>query len=322
MRLFLDTNVWSYVADWGAGSDLASAARRSKAEIVVSPAVADEAMALPDEQARKRVLALVTDPQWKRLMPESFSESVEVKKEVLRLRPEWQVVTPKLTEVNRLRYDWVRRRGGFWNRARAGVAPKVTDESLRADREFALAKEESYRIRQRLIGTRSAGDTHLQHVAGLPDAGTPGWSGEPVHYWRVPSLYFFRSELLIYASPVREWIDTEVDVAAMMFDPASMNRLWLHEMDPRNVPRQWLRGAFEFLQAWHKVTDGTPGDSRLATHLVEVDQFVSADKNFIRFADRCRDEAPFSLAHARRVSGGRDGVDQLLALVASPRADL
>ncbi|WP_404303077.1 hypothetical protein [Alicycliphilus denitrificans] len=322
MRLFLDTNVWSYVADWGAGSDLASAARRSKAEIVVSPAVADEAMALPDEQARKRVLALVTDPQWKRLMPESFSESVEVKKEVLRLRPEWQVVTPKLTEVNRLRYDWVRRRGGFWNRARAGVAPKVTDESLRADCEFALAKAESYRIRQRLIGTRSAGDTHLQHVAGLPDAGTPGWSGEPVHYWRVPSLYFFRSELLIYASPVREWIDTEVDVAAMMFDPASMNRLWLHEMDPRNVPRQWLRGAFEFLQAWHKVTDGTPGDSRLATHLVEVDQFVSADKNFIRCADRCRDEAPFSIAHARRVSGGRDGVDQLLALVASPRADL
>jgi hypothetical protein len=318
MRLFLDTNVWSYVADCGAGSDLASAAMRSKAEIVVSPAVVDEATALPNEGARKRVLALVTDPQWKRLMPESFSESVEVKQEILRLRPAWKVASPKLAEVNRLRYDWVRRSGGFWHRAREGVAPKKTDESLRADREFEIAKGESYQIRQRLVGARPAADTHLQHVAGLPDAGTPGWSGDPVHYWRVPSLYFFRSELLIYASPVREWIDAEVDVGAMMSDAASMNRLWLHEMDPHNVPRQWLRGAFEFLQAWHKVTDGTPGDSRLATHLAEVDQFVSADKNFVRFAERCRDEAPFRLAQARCVSGGRDGVDQLLALVVAP----
>jgi hypothetical protein len=316
MRLFLDTNVWSYVADCGAGSDLASAARGSKVEIVVSPAVVDEAIALPNETARKRVLALVADPRWKRLMPESYSESIEVKQEILRLRPTWKVVSPKLTEVNRLRYDWVRRSGGFWHRVREGVAPKVTDESLRADREFALAKKESYRIRQRLVGAKPAGDSHLQHVAGLPDTDTPGWSGDPVHYWRVPSLYFFRRELLIYASPVREWIDAEVDVAAMMCDRASMNRLWLHEMDPCNVPRQWLRGAFDFLQAWHKVTDGSPGDSRLATHLVEVDQFVSADKNFIRFAKRCHDEAPFPLAQARLVSGGRDGVDQLLALVA------
>jgi hypothetical protein len=317
MRLFLDTNVWSYLADCEAGSDLARAARRSEAEIFVSPAVVDEATALPNEGARKRVLALVTDPQWKRLMPESFSECVEVKKEIFRLRPAWKVTSPKLAEVNRLRYDWVRRSGGFWHRARAGVAPHETDESLRTDLEFALAKEESYQIRQRLVSARPAGDTHLQQVAGIPDAGTLGWSGNPVDYWRVPSLNFFRSELLIYASPVREWIDAEVDVETMMSDAASMNRLWLHEMDPQNVPRQWLRGAFEFLQAWHKVTDGTPGDSRLATHLAEVDQFISADKNFVRFAERCRDEAPFRLAQGKRISAGRDGVDQLLALVAA-----
>lgn len=316
MRLFLDTNVWSYVADNFAAGDLARAARRSKVEIFVSPAVVDEVMALPNEAARKRLLALVTDPQWKRLMPEIFSESVEVKQEILRLRPAWKVESPKLAEVHRLRYDWVRRRDGFWHRARESVAPQETDESLRVDREFALAKEESYQIRQRMVDARAPGNTHLQHVDALPDADTRGWLGDPVQYWRLPSLYFFQKELFMYASAVREWIDAEVDVAAMMSDAASMNRLWLHEMDPVKVPRQWLRGAFEFLQAWHKVTDGTPGDSRLATHLTEVDQFVSADKNFVRFAERCRDEAPFRLAQARRISAGRDGVDQLLALVA------
>lgn len=174
MRIFLDTNVWSYIADCGAGGDLARAARRSKVEIAVSPAVVDEVTALPNEGARKRVLNLVTDPQWKRLMPESFSESVEIKREILRLHPAWKVASSKLAEVNRLRYDWVRRSGGFWHRARASVVPQETDESLRADREFALAKEESYQIRQRLVGARSAADTHLQYFAGLPGAGTPG----------------------------------------------------------------------------------------------------------------------------------------------------
>ena len=55
-------------------------------------------------------------------------------------------------------------------------------------------------------------------------------------------------------------LDSEIDVPAMLSSTESMNRLWLHELDPAAVPRQWLRGSFEFLQAWHKVTTGTPGD--------------------------------------------------------------
>jgi len=322
MRVFLDTNIWSYVADWGAASELAAVIRESNVELAVSPAIVDEAMALPQEAARSRLLSVVTDPRWTRLMPEAFNECAEVKREIQRLRPEWIIAAPKLAEVNRLRYDWVRRTGGFWGRARTGALPLVSDESVRGDRESRLAREESYRIRQRVAtnGRPAGGDTHLEHVAYIPANGTPGWNGNPVHYWRMPSLRFFRAELLIYASPVREWLDSEVDVVAMLGDAASMNRLWLHEMDPTAVPRQWLRGAFEFLQAWHKVTDGTPGDARLATHLVEVDWLVSADKNFVRFAERCRSEAPFPTAQAHRVAGGRAGVDALLTLISDMKS--
>ena len=139
------------------------------------------------------------------------------------------------------------------------------------------------------------------------------WQARPL--LAIASLHFFCSELIIYASPVREWLDSEIDVGAMFADSASMNHLWLHELNPAAVPRQWLRGAFEFLQAWHKITDGTPDDSKLATHLVEVDHFISADKNFVRFAERCRAEAPFPTAIATRISGGREGVDEILRLI-------
>ncbi|MCV2366588.1 hypothetical protein [Roseateles oligotrophus] len=102
----------------------------------------------------------------------------------------------------------------------------------------------------------------------------------------------------------------------MMFDVASMNRLWLYELDPVHVPRQWIRGAFDFLQGWRKVTSGTPGDNSIATHLVEVDEVISADKNFVAFAERCRDEAPFALARATRIAGGEEGVTELFRLIA------
>ncbi|WP_081087772.1 hypothetical protein [Burkholderia stagnalis] len=322
MRIFLDTNVWSYIADQQAEFDLGAAARASRVEVIVSPGVVDEIRRIPDAAARQRALNAVTLPQWKRLMPEAYSECAEIKAEIRRLRPEWMIPNPKTCEVNRLRYDWVRRSGGFWEHARKGVEPQPTDESVRAEREARLAREESYAIRKRLAHeAKPMGETHLQHVAGVPEEGTPGWAGGPVEYWRMPSLHIFRAEIEIYASPFREWLDNEVDIWAMLATPASMNRLWLHELDPALVPRQWLRGAFEFLQSWHKVTDGTPGDSRLSTHLVEADVFVTADKNMARFSERCRSEAPFPVARSVTVPGARAGVDETLRLVAAGKAN-
>ncbi|WP_201640924.1 hypothetical protein [Paraburkholderia metrosideri] len=311
MRVFLDTNIWSYIADHQAADDLASTARASGVDVIVSPAIVDEVRQIPDAVARRRVLRVVTRSDWKRLMPEIYSECMELKAEICRLRPEWVILNPKMGEVNRLRYDWVRRLGGFWDRAHRGLEPETTDESVRGEREAQLAKNESYAIRKRVATVKKPmGNTHLQLVAGMPSEHTPGWDGEHVDYWRTPSLNFFRLELEVYASPVREWLDNEIDVWAMLSSRASMNQLWLHELDAASVPRQWLRGAFEFLQAWHKVTDGTPGDSRLATHLVEADRIISADKNFVRFSERCRAEAPFKTGQAIAVPAGREWLKQ------------
>lgn len=121
---------------------------------------------------------------------------------------------------------------------------------------------------------------------------------------------------MIYASPYREWLDSEVDVMSMLADRESMNWLWLHELDARNVPRQWMRGSFEFLMAWHKVTRGTPADCTLATYLMEADVVVSADKNFVYFANRCNAEAPFETAKAVKARGGDEAVHDLFALIA------
>jgi hypothetical protein len=111
-----------------------------------------------------------------------------------------------------------------------------------------------------------------------------------------------------------------VDVLQALTDTGSLNRLWLYELQANNVPRQWLRGAFDFLQMWRSITPGSPVDSQLSTHLVDADWVISADKNFVTMADRCHKEAPFKTARARLVKGNQDGVCELLEWIGSGMA--
>jgi len=314
--VLLDTNVWSYLAEHGAVDDLYLASRRGGAKIAVAPTVVEELKRTSDAARRLEAIEAVTRSCWTRLMPDAYSECAEVKAEIRRLRPAWVIKQPNLKEVNRLRYDWTKAKGGYWERARHVIEPRRTDESMRNARELELARVETKEIRQRVAkGDQRNGTQSIHAFAGLPDPGTPGWDGDPIDYWRLTSHYFFRSEMLVYTSPVREWIDSEIDVGAMMSDPASMNRLWFYEMDPVAVRRQWMRGAFNVMHMYRKVTPGTPGDAAMSTFLVEVDLFVSADKNFVELVNRCRKEAPFPVASAQRISGGTAGIEELMKLI-------
>ena len=132
------------------------------------------------------------------------------------------------------------------------------------------------------------------------------------HYWRMSSAYQLRSELKIYASPYREWIDCHLDVHAMMADFDDFNRVWFCEVRPEQLQRTWLRASMEYLQRWHKPTDGSPADSQLATHLVDADYFVTADKNFARCVEKIQSEAPFKSAKVLKIRGGAEGLKELI----------
>jgi hypothetical protein len=65
------------------------------------------------------------------------------------------------------------------------------------------------------------------------------------------------------------------------------------------------------------VTSGNPVDSQLASHLIDVDVIVSADRNFIRFVEKCKKDAPFAVAEPYRIAGGGKGVGDLFAKLSS-----
>jgi hypothetical protein len=321
MRVLLDSNVWRYIVDFSDIDSLAEAAYQAGVEITVTPAVVNEALRLNDEVLRPNILRALADSRWTRLMPEAFLEADEIKSAIRRLRPHWLIAPPDLTEVSRLREDWERQDGGFWERARHDIPPPFTDEHVRGERETLLAFEEAQQIRKRVNARKlSIANLKLTQVDGIPAADLPGWRGSPVEYWRVPSLHFLFAELSVYASPYREWLDSEINVEKIAANPASLTEMWFYEIVPNDAPRQWLRGAFELLQAFHKVTTGTPTDSALASHLIDVDIVISADRNFIRFAEKCRTDAPFPVALPRQIAGGAAGVNELWTILSQLKA--
>ena len=258
----------------------------------------------------------MTHERWTRLMPDAYLEAQEIKAALLSLRPQWAAAEKEFKDFNKVRYDWLRRKGGFWERARKDVQFPMTDESLRGKVENKLAQQEVRDIRDMFKGRNQSGAlTHLQSVTIEPNGSIAKMT--TVDYWRLTSSYILLKELQIYASPYREWLDCEVDIHALTADMEDFENMWFRELQPEQVKRQWLRGSMEFLQRWHKPSDGSPVDSQLTSHLIDVDYFVTADKNFARCVERIHAEAPFVTAKPLKISGGREGINELVAFSAN-----
>lgn len=258
-------------------------------------------------------------------MPEAFSEAEELKAEIRRLRPEWLLSRPRLAEFNRYRYDWLRKTGGFWSRARYDADREATHVSCLDGGTLEKARDWAYCARQGTVGLNQRNaDVPLNELLAKPAQAEPGWDGDSVEYWRWASLYPFRALLHDFvrgstSHAYAQWLGYEVDWVAMYSDSASLNRFWLYDVRAAVLRRFWIRSAFEFLQQWHKVSNGTPCDSQLSTYLVESDFVVSADKNFIRFVERCRKEAPFPIARPYCLSSGKAGIADFLKHLESKR---
>lgn len=318
MRILFDTNVWRYVIDAGAEVHLHRAIARSKAILQAAPAVLYETLRMRESETRNKIIRLITNQKWRRLMPEAFSEAAELKAEIHRLRPEWLRTRRDVTTFQRFRYDWRRNKGGFWSRVQLHTEEEAARIAYLDGNLLETARAQAYQSRQEMLNlSPNNAHTPLNNVMAMPIGAIPGWEGQPVEYWRIASLYSFHR--LLYGilrgaqnHPYEQWLGDEVDWAAMYANDESFNRFWLYEVIPAALPRFWLRSAFEFLQQWHKVTDGTPCDSQLATYLVESDAIISADKNFIRFAERSRQYAPFPVARPYQLAGGIAGISKFL----------
>jgi hypothetical protein len=314
-RALLDTNIWRYVVDSGSQGSLLRLARDGAYDIQIAPAVVYETLRLKDTQLRSTLVRLMTNLRFDRLMPEAYSESVEILQEIKRIRPDWLRDVPDMQSFNRLKNDWSRKTGGFWVRCARSPANEA-DFLTRVEHEMIEgARAEVKLARQQVINSEWKRNPPMDKTLAGFHAPVPGWNGQMVEAWRCDRLVRLSYGLAPHGGAHRDWIAPFVELDDGLLTSAAWAEFWLHLANKRAMPRQWMRWAHFFAQSFRKVTPGSPGDTQLFTYFLDTDVVITADKALLDILKECRPYAPCRLPDGYLVSAGAPGVANLFRIL-------
>lgn len=314
-RALLDTNVWRYVIDNALQGRLLQLARDGSYNVQIAPAVLYETLRLRDAGLRANLVRLMTSPRFHRLMPEAYSESMEILTEIKRVRPDWLRAAPDLQFFTRLRGDWTRKAGGFWVRcARSpdGEARFINEmEGELPERARAVVRL----ARQEMMKSPWKRNPPMDKTLAGFHRPVPGWSGEMVEAWRLESFTSLTWGLARAGNAYRDWIAPFVELDDGLLSSAGWAEFWLHLSNKKALPRQWMRWAHSFAQRFRRVTPGSLCDTQLFTYFLDTDVVITADKALLDILEECRPFAPCQLPKGKLIPAGASGVEKLLRLL-------
>ena len=248
----------------------------------------------------------ITRSCWKRSMTEVYLEASELREAMVRLRPHWMLRHPNLESYHALESDW---RHSWWTRARKDVRAESRRISALGGARLDRARLETRDKQQSYRETRTTfDDIDLDGQRVTFTREIPGWGGEPFEPWRANGLQIWWEQLnsKLPNSPYRDWLGPWISVGIVSGNFASWVHLWLYELDAASMPMHWTRWAMDEVQATRKWTDGSPVDNQISAYLVHCDHFVSADKAFVKCADKVRRHSPVKLAVGHLIPARQD----------------
>ncbi|MDQ8698170.1 hypothetical protein [Hyphomicrobium sp. LHD-15] len=312
MKVIFDTNIWRYLVDDEAITVVQQLCRRRKLTVVVPPATAFEFAATGDREVRLALIRAICSPEWKRLMPEAYTSSLEIVDELARCRPQWMLPKTDKHRLQPLFRDW-KAKNGFWRRL-TEQPDEFADVLKHADLPTLNgARAQAYGRRKDFLAQGLTKTAHLDKWEGAFPAPREGWDGDKIEAWRPESMAAITYALSLAHGPYWDWIRCFVDLDRVDVHGPDWLRFWLYDCERDRLPLQWLWWAVSFLQAFRKTTDGNPADTQLAQYLPECDVFVTADKGFGWVVDECRKYDVCALPDVWIIPGGGNGVTQMLA---------
>jgi hypothetical protein len=116
IRLILDTNLWSYVAEGGEAEALEALEDDLGLKVVIPPSMLLEVLATPREDVRARIVGVIAKPRRSRIhpLPEARLEADEITAVIRRLRPEWVRQLPRTDRISNLETFWTKQ---IWQKA-------------------------------------------------------------------------------------------------------------------------------------------------------------------------------------------------------------
>jgi hypothetical protein len=290
-------------------------ARRGAYDVQIAPGVLYEILRLKDTSLRARLVHLMTNSRFSRLMPEAYSESMELLRAIERVRPDWLRSTPDLLFFDRLKKDWTRRTGGFWVRCARSAESEANFLGQVEGKMIEGAKAQAQSARKEMMEIGWKRNPSMDKTLAGFNCPVAGWRGDMVEAWRIDNLVGMTYALGRPGHAYRDWIAPFVELDSGLLESAAWREFWLYIADKAELPRHWMRWAHSFAQRFRKVTSGSPGDTQLATYFIETDIFVTADKTLMEILEECRPYAPCQLPEGELVPAGAAGVSKLLELL-------
>jgi hypothetical protein len=316
-RALLDTNVWRYVVNNNSQGRLLQLASNGSHELQIAPAVLYETLRLKDVSLRETLVHLMVKPRFHRLMPEAYSESMEILREIERAQPNWLRDEPDLQFFTRLRNDWTRTTGGFWVRCARSPASEACFLSRGEGDLLDAAKVQTELARKEMIDTGWKRNPPMDGTLMAFDGPVPGWRGDMVEAWRMNSLVGLSYALSRQGNAYRDWIAPFVELDYGLLASEAWLEFWLYLTNKSALPRQWMRWAHSFAQRFRKPTPGSPADTQLFTYFLETDLVITADKALLEILEECRPYAPCQLPEGKLIPAGAGGIANLLRLLES-----
>jgi len=314
-RALLDTNIWRYVVDSNSQGRLLQVARDGSHDVQIAPGVLYETLRLKDASLRATLVRLMVNSRFHRLMPEAYSESMEILREIERTRPDWLRDVPDLRFFNRLRNDCARKTGGFWVRCARSPESEARFLSHRESEIVEGLKAQTQRTRKAMVVAGWKRNPPLDKLLAGFRQPVPGWRGEPVEMWRIDSWMGLTFGLSRVGNAYRDWIAPFIELDDGLLASAAWVEFWLHLADKGALPRQWIRWAHSFAQRFRRTTTGAPYDTQLCAYFLETDIVITADKALIEILEECRPYAPCELPDGKLVPASAPGVADLLRLL-------
>lgn len=279
LKVYLDTNVYSYLYEAGEGREAHDYFREIAAQVLIDDLVILETARVPGRKERLRRLQTVRTVG-KVLIepPTAYREAMEVLGEIRRCRPTWLRPNPDEAKVKKL----LRLGPRSWRKFKydrlpnpALALPRYLRDAEPAAQAFLAAQRQ---MRQTLLKATTfefrVEDGELQQYLDS--------LGQSERYWRLST------EILWATALNGETIVRDLNyflgpyLAPRRIERKDWASFWFRDVDSAAMPTGRLRSAVEFHQLSAKITHGNGNDVDHGLHLADCDLLLTCDRNFFK----------------------------------------
>ncbi|MHB0911819.1 MAG: hypothetical protein ACYC2Y_00050 [Armatimonadota bacterium] len=277
--IYFDTNVYRFIASCDEVKPVREFLENEGSRILASASNLFETYRIPNREERhKQLLALRELSDSFEQRPQSWYHAKEVRAEVRRCRPSWLRKSPDKRGLKKIT-EFIHAHKQRWDE-------ELNEQRLNAyKRDFEVGVNR-LRESQQFARTNLRKDGAMVQLVVKDSSKSPlasrniPWNAKMA--WRIHCLSTWYAAIAEKSPESRDYADWLLPylTEGAFQNTKSYIDFWLRDASAENVPKNCLIGLVSYYQTEHKLNHGNAVDQIHSSHFLDVDIFVTADRQF------------------------------------------